>query len=199
MGDVAAIRNGIDVDRLVGTIGAIQSDPALASFTFKATTTWLDGTHNTGNILGFTHAGEPDTGRTGSFVLEGDEPPVLLGNNAGPNAVEHLLQALGFCYSVATRQTRLPRALKSARWNSRWRATWTPVRSWAWTVRGRDSPRYAQQPGSPARMRPRSSCRRCAVTSRTLRPSATAWPIRSRCTPRSKSPDGRPGHGYGNG
>ncbi|RAX45893.1 OsmC family peroxiredoxin [Arthrobacter sp. AQ5-06] len=100
MGDVAAIRNGIDVDRLVGTIGAIQSDPAMASFTFKATTTWLDGTHNTGNILGFTHAGEPDTGRTGSFVLEGDEPPVLLGNNAGPNAVELLLQALGFCYSV---------------------------------------------------------------------------------------------------
>jgi len=33
-------------------------------------------------------------------VLLGDEPPVLLGQNRGPNAVELLLAALGFCYSV---------------------------------------------------------------------------------------------------
>lgn len=100
MGDVATIRNGIDVDRLVGTIEAIQSDSALADFTFKATSTWLGGTHNTGKIHGFTHAGEPDGSRSEGFVLHGDEPPVLLGNNAGPNAVELLLQALGFCYAV---------------------------------------------------------------------------------------------------
>ena len=34
------------------------------------------------------------------FRLSGDKPPVLLGNNKGPNAVELLLQALGFCYAV---------------------------------------------------------------------------------------------------
>jgi uncharacterized OsmC-like protein len=33
-------------------------------------------------------------------VLHGDEPPVLLGGNKGPNAVELLLQALAFCYAV---------------------------------------------------------------------------------------------------
>jgi uncharacterized OsmC-like protein len=33
-------------------------------------------------------------------VLEGDEPPVLLGNNAGPNAVEAVLHALAACLSV---------------------------------------------------------------------------------------------------
>lgn len=100
MGNVATIRNGIDVDRLVATIGAVRSDPALGNFTFKASSTWREGTHSTGQILGFTHAGEADTTRTESFVLEGDEPPVLLGANAGPNAVELLLQALGFCYAV---------------------------------------------------------------------------------------------------
>ncbi|UVJ41278.1 OsmC family protein [Arthrobacter sp. CJ23] len=100
MATTATIRNGIDVDRLLDTIHGIQADPAQGSFTFKASSTWRDGTHNTGQILGFTHAGQPDTSRSGNFTLEGDEPPVLLGNNAGPNAVELLLQALGFCYAV---------------------------------------------------------------------------------------------------
>ena len=47
-----------------------------------------------------THAGELDDSRTQSFRLEGDEPPILLGENKGPNAVELVLQALGFCYAV---------------------------------------------------------------------------------------------------
>lgn len=38
--------------------------------------------------------------RGAPFELEGDEPPVLLGNNQGPNAVELVLQALAFCYAV---------------------------------------------------------------------------------------------------
>ena len=33
-------------------------------------------------------------------MLEGDEPPVLLGENAGPNAVETILHALASCLAV---------------------------------------------------------------------------------------------------
>ena len=94
------VRNGIDVDQLVATIGAINHDPTLASFTFRATSTWENGTHNLGEIAAFVHAGTADTSRTRPFALEGDEPPVLLGANQGPNAVELLLQALAFCYAV---------------------------------------------------------------------------------------------------
>lgn len=94
------VRNGIDVDQLLETIEATKSDDAVGTFTFRATSTWKDGTHNVGSIDGFTHAGEEDTTREQPFVLEGDEPPVLLGGNRGPNAVELVLQALGFCYAV---------------------------------------------------------------------------------------------------
>lgn len=94
------LRNGIDVDQLVGTIGAIQQDPDLAMFTFRAKSRWENGTHNVGEIAGFTHAGGEDASREAAFVLQGDEPPVLLGSNTGPNAVELLLQALAFCYAV---------------------------------------------------------------------------------------------------
>jgi len=94
------LRNGIDVDQLVATIGAIEDDANIASFTFRASSTWEDGTLNTGKIHGFTHAGSQDTSRDQPFELTGDEPPVLLGRNKGPNAVELVLQALGFCYAV---------------------------------------------------------------------------------------------------
>ncbi|MCF4119897.1 OsmC family protein [Antribacter sp. KLBMP9083] len=94
------VRNGIDVDQLVGTINAIKDDHRLAAFTWRAKSVWEQGTHSTGEIGRFIHNGAEDTTRTRAFVLQGDEPPVLLGENAGPNAVELLLQALAFCYAV---------------------------------------------------------------------------------------------------
>jgi uncharacterized OsmC-like protein len=92
--------NGIDVRTLVETIDAIKADPTLASFTFRATSRWQEGTHNLGEIGFFRHAGSQDESRAAPFVLHGDEPPVLLGANRGPNAVELLLQGLAFCYAV---------------------------------------------------------------------------------------------------
>lgn len=93
-------KNGIDVDQLVETIDAIKDDPSLGSFTFRARSTWQDGTHNTGEIGAFRHAGAEDESRETFFELDGDEPHVLLGSNKGPNAVELLLQGLAFCYAV---------------------------------------------------------------------------------------------------
>ena len=92
--------NAIDVTLLQQTVQAIGADADLGAFTFRATSRWQEGTHNVGEIGRFSHAGAPDESRDAPFVLHGDEPPVLLGHNKGPNAVELLLQALAFCYSV---------------------------------------------------------------------------------------------------
>jgi len=100
MTTTVSTKNGIDVDQLVATIDAIKKDPSLGSFTFRASSSWKDGTHNTGEIGSFQHAGAKDDSREEVFTLEGDEPPVLLGSNQGPNAVELLLQGLAFCYAV---------------------------------------------------------------------------------------------------
>jgi uncharacterized OsmC-like protein len=92
-------RNGVNVDQLMATIGAVQQDPNVAAFTFKASSTWRSGARNDGEIKDFVHAGQPAL-RPEAFRLVGDEPPVLLGANEGPKAVVLVLQALGFCYAV---------------------------------------------------------------------------------------------------
>lgn len=93
------VRNGVDVDRLVQTIGAIEADPGVAGFTFRARTSWSGGGTSRGEISGFTHAGS-EVRHARTHELRGSEPEVLLGDDAGPNAVELVLAALGFCYSV---------------------------------------------------------------------------------------------------
>lgn len=93
-------RNGVDVEGLVATIGAVKADASLATFTFRARSTWETGGRSKGEIREFEHAGTTTTQRPAAFQLIGDEPPVLLGTNAGPNAVELVLQALAFCYAV---------------------------------------------------------------------------------------------------
>lgn len=93
------MRNGVDVEQLVQTIGAIGEDPNIARFTFKARTAWEDGARGSAEIHAFDHMGQPSS-HTTVHTLVGDEPGVLLGKDSGPNAVELALAALGFCYSV---------------------------------------------------------------------------------------------------
>jgi uncharacterized OsmC-like protein len=89
--------NGVDVARLSGTIDHIGADPTLARFQFRARNHWLDGGHSRSTIKEFYGAGQEDTSRTEPFVLDSDEPPVLLGNNQAPNTPEYVLHALAAC------------------------------------------------------------------------------------------------------
>jgi uncharacterized OsmC-like protein len=93
------LRNGIDVGRLTQTIDAIKDDSGVAQFTFKANTKWKEGATNSAEISSLIHAGEEQS-HVAVHRLIGDEPNVLLGNDNGPNAVELVLAALGFCYSI---------------------------------------------------------------------------------------------------
>jgi uncharacterized OsmC-like protein len=94
------IVNGVNVEQLVGTINAIKDNPSLAQFRFRATSKWINGGHSQTRIQGFYGAGSEDNSRSKPFILEGDEPPVLLGGNYGPNAVELVLSALASCLAV---------------------------------------------------------------------------------------------------
>lgn len=92
--------NGVNVSQLVETIEHVKENPDLARFRFKAYNEWLGGARSRTTIETFDHAGQEDTSRREAYTLEGDEPPVLLGQNTAPNAVEAVLHALASCLAV---------------------------------------------------------------------------------------------------
>lgn len=96
---VTTIVNGVDLDRLSGTIDAVTAEPALARFQFRAANHWIDGGHSRTTIKDFYGAGQEDTTRTEPFTVDSDEPPVLLGQNRAPNTAEFVLHALAACVS----------------------------------------------------------------------------------------------------
>ena len=49
--------NGVDTLTLFATIGAVKGQPELASFQFRATNRWQQGTHSRTRIEGFHGAG----------------------------------------------------------------------------------------------------------------------------------------------
>jgi uncharacterized OsmC-like protein len=98
--NTATAVNGVNVDQLLATIEAVKGNPDLAKCKFRSKTEWIGGGHTRTTIQDFYAAGQEDGSRSKPFVLEGDEPPVLLGANAGPNAVEAVLHALASCLAV---------------------------------------------------------------------------------------------------
>lgn len=94
------LMNGVNVDQLMDTIDAIQENPDLARFQFRARNEWVDGAQSRTSIQSFYGAGQEDTSRSEPFTMEGDEPPVLLGDNTAANAVESVLHALASCLAV---------------------------------------------------------------------------------------------------
>ena len=94
--------NGVNVSALIGTIQAIQANPELAKFNFRAKNTWLGGDRNRSTIKEFTGAcAEQRVGAPG-HIAESAEPPVLLGEDAAPNPGEWLLHALIACITTTT-------------------------------------------------------------------------------------------------
>jgi uncharacterized OsmC-like protein len=99
--DTTPIRNGVNTERMYGTLDLIKEQPALARFQFRVSNRWLEGAHNRSTIQGFYGAGAEDTSRTEAFTLDAGEPEVLLGENTGPNPVEFLLHSLAACLTIS--------------------------------------------------------------------------------------------------
>jgi uncharacterized OsmC-like protein len=94
------IVNGVTVDDLFMTIDAIRATPAIAKFKFRIRNQWLDGSQNKSTV-GTFYGADQNLSRSKPFVLEADEPPVLLGKDTAANPVEHLLHALASCLTTS--------------------------------------------------------------------------------------------------
>ena len=95
------IKNGVNVDQLVETIGAVQAQPELAKFQFRSKNNWIEGGNCVSSIKSFYGVGAEDTSREETFTLECDHPNVLLGKDKAPTPPEVVLHALGSCLTGA--------------------------------------------------------------------------------------------------
>ena len=93
------VRNGVDTATLFATLDAVKGDPDIAKFRFRATNTWMSGTHNRSTIHGFHGAKQEMTHRE-PFTFDADHPPVLVGTDNGPTPVEYVLHALAACLTA---------------------------------------------------------------------------------------------------
>lgn len=104
--------NGVNVNDLVLMTESIKQNPDLAEYSFRSTTKWVDGAYSKTRIQGFWGSGREDNTRERPFVMELDEPKMLLGTNRGPNAVEAALSALGSCLAVGVAYNAAARGIK---------------------------------------------------------------------------------------
>jgi uncharacterized OsmC-like protein len=92
--------NGVNVSQLFGNIDAIKDAPVLGKFKFRANNKWINGGHNQTTIDNF-HGIQQEHDHADPFKLDADEPPLLLGEDIGPNPVEYALTALAACVTTA--------------------------------------------------------------------------------------------------
>jgi uncharacterized OsmC-like protein len=94
-----AVRNGVDTATLFATLDAVKTDNEIARFQFRATNTWVSGTHNRSTIERFYGAKQEMSHRQ-AWTFDADHPAVLVGADNGPTPVEYVLHALAACLTA---------------------------------------------------------------------------------------------------
>lgn len=89
--------NGINVNDVLGLIGAVQNDPEAGATRWSVSSAWLGGTRNRATVRSFHMGGEE---HMRPFTMDVDEPLQLGGTDTQPNPQEYLLAALNACMIV---------------------------------------------------------------------------------------------------
>ena len=88
--------NGVNVEALVGAREALGQAPEAAQFTWRATCTWVNGTHSHSTVEGFFGLGQEQARKT-TFHFDADHPEVFASEDKGATPVEHVLVGLASC------------------------------------------------------------------------------------------------------
>ena len=89
-------RNGVDVATLFATLDAIKDQKEIAKFQFRASNTWVSGTHSRSRFSDFYGAMQ-EMEHKHVTTLDADHPAVLVGQDHGPTPIEYVLHAIASC------------------------------------------------------------------------------------------------------
>jgi uncharacterized OsmC-like protein len=91
--------NGVDTATLFATLDAVREQPGIAEFQFRASNTWIDGTHSRSSFSGF-HGAMQELAHQHVTEVDADHPAVLVGQDHAPTPVEYLLHAIAACLTA---------------------------------------------------------------------------------------------------
>jgi uncharacterized OsmC-like protein len=92
-------RNGVDTATLFATRDAVKAANDMAAFQFRASNTWVSGTHSRSRFSGF-HGAMQELEHEHPTVVDADHPAVLVGEDHAPTPVEYLLHAIAACLTA---------------------------------------------------------------------------------------------------
>jgi uncharacterized OsmC-like protein len=98
---VAATRvdNGVNVEALLGARQALTDAPEAAQFKWRATCTWVNGTHSHSTVQSFFGLGAEQSHKT-EFSYDADHPEVFASEDKGATPVEYVLVGLASCLTA---------------------------------------------------------------------------------------------------
>jgi uncharacterized OsmC-like protein len=95
----AKVDNGVNVEALLGARQALTDAPEAAQFKWRATCSWVNGTHSRSTVQGFFGLGAEQVHKT-SFSYDADHPEVFASEDNGSTPVEYVLVALASCLTA---------------------------------------------------------------------------------------------------
>jgi uncharacterized OsmC-like protein len=98
--DAPTVDNGVDIEALRGARQALTDAPQAAQFQWRASCTWVRGTHSRSTITDFSGLGAEQAHRQ-AFSIDADHPQVFASEDNGATPPEIVLGALASCLTAA--------------------------------------------------------------------------------------------------
>jgi uncharacterized OsmC-like protein len=95
----ASVDNGVNVEALFGAQDALKQAPEAAQFKWRASVTWLNGTHSKSTIETFYGLGAEQKHKK-PYTFEADHPEVFAAADNGATPVEIVLAGLASCLTA---------------------------------------------------------------------------------------------------
>ena len=93
------VDNGVNVEALLGARQALTDTPEAAQFKWRATCSWVRGTHSRSSVEKFFGLGSEQSHKT-EFKYDADHPAIFASEDMGATPVEYVLVGLASCLTA---------------------------------------------------------------------------------------------------
>ena len=93
------VDNGVNVEALLGARQALTDTPEAAQFKWRATCSWVRGTHSQSSVEKFFGLGTEQSHKT-EFKYDADHPAIFASEDMGATPVEYVLVGLASCLTA---------------------------------------------------------------------------------------------------